>query len=104
MTVPPAAFPDDSPTPHKTEGQAVPEKSPVDSDGMQLAWASSVENLLKKPELNPKTATTNVKTFKDYAECVFVPYLKRQLVHVARVDVVWDAYKADSLKAHTREG
>ena len=40
---------------------------------------------------------------KDYAECVFVPYLKRQLVHVARVDVVWDAYKVDSLKAHTRE-
>ena len=49
--------------------------------------------------LDPKTATTNVKTFKDYAECVFVPYLKRQLANVARVDVVWDAYKADSLKA-----
>lgn len=54
--------------------------------------------------LDPKTATTSVKTFKDYAECVFLPYLKRQLVHVTRVDVVWDAYKADSLKAHTREG
>ncbi|XP_046379912.2 uncharacterized protein LOC124151470 [Haliotis rufescens] len=54
--------------------------------------------------LDAKTATTNVKTFKDYAEYVFVPYLKRQLVHAARVDVVWDTYIADSLKAHTREG
>ncbi len=52
ITVPPAAFPDDSPTPLKTEGQAVPEMSPVHSDNMQLAWASSVENLLEKPELN----------------------------------------------------
>ncbi len=56
------------------------------------------------PTLDTKTATTNVKTFKDYAECVFVPYLKRQLVHVARVDVVWHAYKADRLKPHIREG
>ena len=30
-------FPDDSPTPHKTEGQAVPEMSPFNSDHMQLA-------------------------------------------------------------------
>ena len=27
-----------------------------------------------------------------------------ELVHVARVDVVWDTYKADSLKAHTTGG
>lgn len=27
--------------------------------------------------LDPKTATTSVKTFKDYAECIFLPYLKR---------------------------
>ena len=44
-------FPDDSPTPHKTEGQAVPEMSPFDSDHMQLDWTISVENLLKKPEI-----------------------------------------------------
>ena len=46
------AFPDDSPTPHKTEGQAVLEMSSFDSDHMQLDWTISVENILKKPELN----------------------------------------------------
>ena len=52
ISVPPAAFSDDSPRPQKTEGQAFPEKSSADSDHMQLVWASSVENLLRKPELN----------------------------------------------------
>ena len=36
----------------KTEGQAVLEMSPFDPDHMQLDWTISVENLLKKPELN----------------------------------------------------
>ena len=39
IIVPLAAFLDDSPTPHKTEGQAVTEKSPFDSDYMQLYLA-----------------------------------------------------------------
>ncbi len=54
-------------------------------------------------KLEPKKATTLVNTFKDYADIVFIPYLLKQLQLVRRVDVVWDFYAADSLKAHTRQ-
>ena len=42
------------------------------------------------------------KTFSDYATQVFLPYITSQLQHVNRLDVVWDEYIADSLKAETR--
>ena len=45
-----------------------------------------------------------MKKFKDNAEGVFVSYFKRQLVHASQVDAVFSVYKADSLKANTREG
>ena len=38
-------FPDESPNPHKTEGQTVPEMSPFDSDHMQLNF---LVKILKK--------------------------------------------------------
>ena len=49
--------------------------------------------------LKPGTA----KTFGEYAQQVFIPYVVRQLQHVSRLDLVWDSYRADSLKASTRE-
>ena len=48
--------------------------------------------------LRPGTA----KTFQGYATDVFVPYVTSQLQHVDRLDIVWDLYMADSLKADTR--
>ncbi len=48
--------------------------------------------------LRPGTA----KTFQDYATDVFVPYIKSQLQHVTRLDIVWDVYLPESLKADTR--
>ena len=42
------------------------------------------------------------KTFMEYSQGVFLPFVKSQLQHVLRVDVVWDIYIADSLKATTR--
>ena len=41
------------------------------------------------------------KTFSKYGNQVFLPYLVRQLNGVQRLDVVWDEYKGDSLKAET---
>ena len=41
-------------------------------------------------------------TFIDYAEKSFLPFIKGQLRHARRVDVVWDEYIANSLKATTR--
>jgi hypothetical protein len=48
--------------------------------------------------LRPGTA----KTFQDYANGVFLPYISSQLQQVIRLDIVWDVYMPDSLKAHTR--
>ena len=42
------------------------------------------------------------KTFMEYSQGVFLPFVKSQLQHVQRVDVVWDIHIADSLKATTR--
>ena len=43
-----------------------------------------------------------ITTFEDYALKVFIPYLDRQLQNVSRLDIVWDQYLDNSLKAQTR--
>ena len=43
------------------------------------------------------------KTFKDYAQDVFLPYISMQIDKAQRVDIVWDIYKPGSLKQQTRE-
>ena len=42
------------------------------------------------------------KKFSDYAMQVFTPYIMSQLQQVNRLDVVWDQYFPESLKAETR--
>jgi hypothetical protein len=42
------------------------------------------------------------KTFTDYANKSFLPFIKAQLRHADRVDIVWDEYIENSLKATTR--
>ena len=39
------------------------------------------------------------ETFKQYAQDVILPYIFGQLQHASQLDLVWDSYKADSLKA-----
>ena len=48
-------------------------------------------------------STGTMHTFEEYAQVVFLPYVLKQIDSVERVDVVWDAYKEDSLKKATRE-
>ena len=43
------------------------------------------------------------KTFANYSDEVFLTYVKGQLRSVQRIDVVWDMYLPNSLKATTRE-
>ena len=52
--------------------------------------------------LNPHKSAKTIKTFEDYSQLVVIPHLMKQLQTVTRVDVVWDIYKADSLKSSTR--
>ena len=47
--------------------------------------------------------TASVATFKEYAECIFIPYLLKQLETCQRIDIVWDSYITSSLKESTRE-
>ena len=46
---------------------------------------------------------TTITTFQQYAEQVFVPFLRRELQTVNRVDVVWDSYLDSSIKGATRK-
>ena len=43
-----------------------------------------------------------LNTFQDYGNSVFLPYIFGQLQSVRRLDIVWDVYLADSLKAGTK--
>ena len=42
-------------------------------------------------------------TFDEYASNVFLPHIMQQLEKCTRLDVVWDRYISNSLKAATRE-
>ena len=53
--------------------------------------------------LDPKKSKVPVNTFQDNSQLVFLPYLERMLQDVGCLDVVWDVYKEDSLKAQTRQ-
>ena len=51
--------------------------------------------------LDPKKSIVKERlvTFKDYADYVFIPSIKKMLEPVLRLDVVWDTYIENSLKA-----
>ena len=42
------------------------------------------------------------RTFLDYWEEVFKPYLRRTLNGIKRLDIVWDVYRSNSFKATAR--
>ena len=43
------------------------------------------------------------KTFQDYADNCFIPYINRKLQQVSRLDIVWDVYLENSIKGSARE-
>ena len=49
--------------------------------------------------LKPQFCTT----FMEYSEMVFLPYIKQSIENVQRLDLVWDEYIPNSLKASTRQ-
>ena len=49
--------------------------------------------------IQPKTA----RLFPDYCEDVFILYIEVHLQHVRRLDVVFDVYKASTLKSSLRQ-
>jgi len=74
----------------------VPKKNsevPNDIDGKVFDGAAIVHLL------QPKGA----KTFGEYVDNIFIPYIERQMASVQRVDFVWDVYEDGSLKESTQE-
>ena len=49
------------------------------------------------------TPTTACKTFQDYADKVFLPFLRKEIEDAKRLDIVWDRYEENSLKDDARE-
>ena len=45
----------------------------------------------------------SIKLFRDYADKKVIPYIERQMANTKRVDVIWDRYLPDNLKATTIE-
>jgi hypothetical protein len=48
-------------------------------------------------------STSGITTFEEYADVVFLPYIRIQLESAQRLDVVWDEYTKSSIKESTRE-
>ena len=45
---------------------------------------------------------TACKNFREYAQEIFIPYMSTRFQSSSRQDLVWDTYRADSLKASAR--
>ena len=74
------------------EGCVLPTDKTPDTDVIILHGAAIV-NMLRP---------IDTRTFDDYAQKVFIPFLEKQLQHASRVDIVWDQYIDNSLKSQTR--
>ena len=69
----------------ETNGQAQAQRPSVEAQRLD---GEAIVNILK-----PGAS----KTFQEYSETLFLPYVINQLRNVERVDVVWDRYLPDSL-------
>ena len=61
-------------------------------DGIHNVDVKIVDGAALVHTLDPKKSTLPVKTFQDYAQRVFLPYLECMLQDTVCVDVVWDSY------------
>ena len=52
--------------------------------------------------VNMVKPSASANTFSEYASLCFIPYIEAQLQRARRVDVVWDEYIPNSLKATSR--
>ena len=48
-------------------------------------------------------APKGCKTFQEYTERKFKPYVNAEFINALRIDLVWDQYEQNSLKSQTRE-
>jgi len=77
-------------SPEQNPDTPAPQVSSVVYDG------AAVIHMLDRNKAKPKT-------FGGYKDCVFIPYISTQHLSIERIDIVWDTYREDSLKASCRE-
>ena len=93
--------------------------SPSDDGKSRLGKKSDRRSILAEEETNPPNcfdvkvldgaavvhllSTTDVVTFDEYADRVFIPHIIKQLQNSRRVDAVWDTYVPSSIKESARE-
>lgn len=70
----------------------LPDSTP-NVDAKVLDGAAIVQMLLPK----------GAKTFEDYVDSIFLPYVVRNSEGTSRIDIVFDVYSSNSIKAATRE-
>ncbi|CAB3998852.1 Hypothetical predicted protein [Paramuricea clavata] len=70
-----------------------------EQNGVPVVDATILDGAAVVQMLNPGTS----KTFQEYGERVFTPYIAAQFQKSHRVDLVWDLYLPASLKASTRQ-
>ena len=71
----------------------------IQSTGSPAVDAKSLDGTAVVHMLNPGTA----RTFQEYSDLVFLPYVSNQLTTATRVDIVWDVYIPDSVKGTIRK-
>ena len=77
--------------------------SNLDSSGMRNPSEFCQCKILDGAVVVHFLSTDSVKTFAEYADKVFIPFLLQQLQQACRVDCVWDRYLSHSIKEATRE-
>lgn len=71
----------------------------IKNNSAPVADATIIDGAAVVQMLNPGTS----RTFQEYGERVFAPYISVQLEKSIRIDLVWDVYLPASLKASTRQ-
>ena len=71
----------------------------LENSSVPMADATIFDGAAVVQMLNPGTS----RTFQEYGDRVFAPYISAQLEKSSRIDLVWDVYLPASLKASTRQ-
>ena len=58
--------------------------------------------LVDGPAIVHSLPTKQAKTFDEYSDVVFLPWIEHAFHNSSRVDIIWDDYRSNSLKESTR--
>ena len=75
----------------------------IDSDTMTEPPSSFDAKLMDGPAIVHLLSCKQASTFADYSKNVFIAWIEKELQNSKRIDIIWDVYKADSLKDCTRQ-